>query len=756
MSQTGKRFLSGLFNRVKNTASESRATKGRGRAQTERRLGMEPLEERQLLSADPTLLSAFSSAQAANNTAAVAPAAASVSAIDLSDVEAVSVVNLEYSAATLTTTSTHYVNTDISALLDRVSCDQKGWAAALADIMTYTGWSDNSVVVDPNSDDSIEQQTFDYVSDAFTNDQTSLYYAFAWYKEGPSEYIYQGQTSYAQIYADNTDGGLFPATTGEYSLYSEYMTEILAADIPSPLYGITTEYLDNSYGVAIEVHYASNANGSDVTIGGDSSIPKKSWLAYWGYEYDATYDVADVEYYTAIYASNPDTGEIERLPIQWSNALNAYVFTTYNQTTGQLPYIYLFDVLERMPGYGTLELDAYEANNSASDFDSGTASDLGQIDVLVPSSTSGSTVYGNTFTLSDLTLFVEGDEDTPADPVDYYKFELTQTASHSDSIVVQWQEGVRYQNLKATLYVCSDNMPYAIDPTDYGYVAGQYDAVATQEIEYTVGDDGKTYSKTLNKLTLPLSGLTAGEYFLKVEFADDVVNGVNAEYSVTFNAGYDDIYETNNSFEEVNALEYSTPANPTANLGVLYGTTELSDLVLKQYSNKIDETDWYRFEMTETGTSANEINLYYVSTSSQINDADLDLYLYKADSSSPRGYTLVAKSYVEMTNIETISLDGVEAGVYYIKVVGNYSAGNVEYKLEINPGVSSVPDLRAEVLAGSNWDNALIVTSEKYVPNGSEVFSSEAVIGVDSTVYLNYSFSVNGSSTKYGADETAV
>ncbi|MBR0226704.1 MAG: caspase family protein [Thermoguttaceae bacterium] len=756
MSQTGKRFLSGLFNRVKNTASEPRATKGRGRAQTDRRLGMEPLEERQLLSADPTLLSAFSSAQAADNTAAVAPAAASVSAIDLSSVDSVSVVDPGYSAATLTTTTTHYVNTDISAVLDRFSCDQQGWAATLANLLTYTGWSDNSVVVNPEVDSPIEQQTFDYISNAFTNDQTSLYYAFAWYKEGASEYVYQGQPAYAQIYVGNTDGGLFPATAGEYSLYSDYMTEILAADIPSPLYGITTEYLDNNYGIAIEVHYASNATGSDVTIGGDSSVPKKTWLTYWGYEYDATYEATDVEYYTAIYASNPDTGEVERLPIRWNNALNAYVFTTYNQTTGQIPYIYLFDVLERMPGYGTLELDAYEANNTHDDFVAGTPSSLGQIDVLVPSSTSGSTVYGNTFTLSDLTLFAEGDDATPADPVDYYKFELTQTASRSDSIVVQWQDGVRYQNLKATLYVCSDNVAYPIDPVDYGYVTGHYDSVLTKQIEYKVGSDGKTYFRTINKLTLPLSGLTAGEYFVKVEFADDVVNGVNAEYSVTFNAGYDDVYETNNSFEEVNALEYSTTANPTANLGVLYGTTELSDLVLKQYSNKIDETDWYRFEMTETGTAANEINLYYTSTSSQINDADLDLYLYKADSSSSRGYTLIGKSYVEMTNKETISLEGVEAGVYYIKVVGNYSAGNVEYKLEINPGVSSVPDLRAEVLAGSNWEDPLVVTSEKYVPNGSEIYRSEAVIGVDSTVYLNYSFSVNGSSTKYGAAETAV
>ncbi|MGI6402336.1 MAG: choice-of-anchor Q domain-containing protein [Thermoguttaceae bacterium] len=755
MSQSGKRFLSGLFNRVKNTAFESRATNGRGRAQTDRRLGMEPLEERQMLSADPALLSALASTSGADAVAAVAEQTTNVDAIDLSSVQNLSVDGALYSNATLAAQTTHRVNTDISAFIDRWSRDEQGWAASLANLLAYTGWSDNAVVVDPESPRSIEQQTFDYISNAFTNDQTSLYYAYAWYMGGASDYIYDGQNAYAQIYPDNTDGGLFPATTGEYELYSEYMKEILAADIQSPLYGITTEYLNNNYGVSIEVHYSSNATGRDVTISPESSIPRKTWLTYWGYDFDATYRPTDVEYYTAIYASNPETGEIERLPIQWSNALDSYVFTTYNQATGQVPYMYLFDVLQRMPGYGTLEADAYEPNNAAEDFFVGSPSDLGQIDVIVPSSSGGSTVYGNTFTLDNLTLYAEGDEGA-ADPVDFYKFELTQTASLSDSIVVEWSQGVRHQDLKATLYVCINNEAYPLDPTNYGFVTGYYDSVASQEIKYSVGEDGKIYSNTISKLTLPLSGLTEGEYFLKVEFADSVVNGVNEDYSVTFNAGYDDIYEPNNSFEQVNKLPYSTPEAPTANLGVLYGTTNLSDLVLKQYSNMIDESDWYRFEMTEAGTAGNLINLYYTSTSSQINDADLDLYLYKYDPTSPRGYTLVAKSYVEMTNIETVSLDGMDAGVYYIKVVGNYSAGNVEYKLEINPGVSSVPDLRAEVLPGANWEAPLVVSSEKYVPNGSETYRSEAVIGVDSTVYLNYSFSVNGASKEYGADETAI
>lgn len=736
MSQTGKRFLSDLLNRVLNTTSES---KKNGRALSARRLGMEPLEERQLLSADPTLLRAFS-----DDTASVANVAAPVS---------VSVDSINLSNATLASDGSHVVSSDIASTNSgSFRHYNQGWAATLADLLAYTGWSDNAEIVDPESTDSLEQQTFDYIANSFSNAPTSILYAYAWFMGGADEYIYQDQTAYAQILPNNLNGGLYPSTSGEWQAYSSYMKEILASDIPSPLYGVSTEYLDNNYGVAVTVHYRSNLTGEDVDF---ALTPKQSTLTFWGYDYDSTYAPEDPEYYTAVYMSNPETGEVERMPVKWNTLTETYDFVTYDQTTGQTPYIYSFTVLQRMPGYGVLEEDAYEPNNGVLDFEAGSPSDLGKIDVIKPGATTGSTTNGNVIVLEDLTLYAEGNETQKADPVDFYKFELTQTASNSDSIIVEWADGVRYQNLKATLYSCSGNEAFVLDPTLYGHVAGYYDAVSTDYLEYVVGEDGKTYTKTVHRLALPLSGLTSGEYFLKVEFADDVVNGVNVNYKVTINAGFDDVYEANNSFEAVNELPVSTTQNPTANLGVLYGTTELSDLVLRQYSNVVDETDWYRFEMTETGSASNFINLYYNSTASNVNDADLDLYLYKYDPTSSRGYTLVAKSYVEMTNKESISLEGVDPGVYYIKVVGNYSAGNVEYKLEINPGVSDVPDLRPEVLPGTNWEAPLVVSGDKYVPNGSEVYENDQVVGVDSPIYLNYSFTVNGASKDLGADKTA-
>ncbi|MBQ3821503.1 MAG: hypothetical protein II807_00450, partial [Thermoguttaceae bacterium] len=77
MSHSGKRFLSDLVNRVFSSNTESRATaKRRERSLSARRLGMEPLEDRQLLSVDPTLLGAASQAEVS--------LAAATPAVDLS------------------------------------------------------------------------------------------------------------------------------------------------------------------------------------------------------------------------------------------------------------------------------------------------------------------------------------------------------------------------------------------------------------------------------------------------------------------------------------------------------------------------------------------------------------------------------------------------------------------------------------------------------------------------------------------------
>lgn len=772
MSQNGKRFLSDLMNRVLSSKESRSTAKRRELSLTARRLGMEQLEDRQLLAVDPTLLSAASQAEVSQSVANA------VEAVDLSALQqdasvvattgsgvAITVDDALFSnAASDDTTGTHRVDADLTAnIYDRLlSNSQMTWAATLANMLTYTGWGATSVV-DSTLEERAEQQVLDYFTSSFTNDPSNLALAYAWFMGGPAEYTLQGNDAWAQILPNTENGGLFPASSGDYSNPSTYCKEFLASEITSPLYGITTDYLNNNWGVGIEVHYVGPL-GTDVETGAVAGQAKSTWLTFWGYDYDSSYQPEDQEYYTAVYVSNPYTGTIDRLTIEWSDNLKSYVFTNFQGSglvNGQVPYIYSFTCIDRMPGFGVLTPDQFEPNNSSADFDNPeSAADLGCIDIVVPSASTGVAANGNTFTLENLTLYAQGSEDgtVPADPVDYFKFELTQTASHSDNIIVKFGTGYLNSPLKASLYVCGeDGEAYPVDPTEYGYVGDHYDAVASATTSYYVGEDGKTYSETTNQLKLDISGLTAGKYYLKVEFADGVVGGVNSGYSITFNAGYDDLYESNDSFDEVNALPVDRPNNPSSNLGVLYGRKFIDNLVLKQYDPNISETDWYRFEMTSTGKAGDAVNLYYKSTANDINDADLDFVLYREDPDDVygRGYTMVDRSWQVMTDVETVSLEGLEAGVYYIKVVGNLAAEdgvfvNVEYKLEILPGVDEnlPPDLRSEVLAGNNWEGPLVVALDRYVPSETEQFKSESTVGLDGNVYLNYSFAVYGVQTE--------
>ncbi len=763
MSQSGKRFLSGLVNRVLSS-KEAREEKRRERSLTAKRLGMEPLEDRQLLAVDPTILSAASMAEVGRSETD------GVQSIDLSALAAVDVgatisVDGASNAASEDTSGTRLIDANLNAsIVDRYSRSQMTWAASLANALTYTGWSVTSIV-DPKSDVPPEQQTFDYFANSFTNDPSNVALAYAWFMGGASEYTLQGNLEWAQIQPNNENGGLFPASSGDYQDPSYYCKEFRASEIASPLYGITTDYLNKNWGVVCEVHFIGSS-GSDVqTYPGQA---KAKWFTLWGYDYDSSYDPQDKEYYTAVYMSNPDTGTVERMAISWSNALDSYVLTNYESDVYyQVPYIHSFTVVDRMPGYGVLTPDEYEPNNETNDFDvPSPKADLGKVDVIVPSSTTGSRTNGKVTHLDGLTLYAQGSEDGKVvpDPVDYFKFELDQNASHSDYILVSYGSGYLNSPLKATLYVCGlDGEAYPIDPTDYGYVGDHFAAVSSTDTSYYVGEDGKTYSEVVNKLRLDLSGLTPGEYYLKIEFADDVYGGINSGYSIDVCAGFDDLYESNNSFEEVAALPVDAPNNPTANFGVLYDRKFVDNLVLKQYDPNISETDWFRFEMTATGTEKSLINVYYNSTTNDINDADLDFVLYRENPNDPygRGYEMVDRSWEVMTDVETVSLEGLEAGVYYIKVVGNLAAEdevfvNVEYKLEIIPGVDEnlPPDLRAEVLAGNNWEGPLVVAVDRYVPSGVDQFKSESIVGKDGNVYLNYSFAVygprkNGEPAKY-------
>ncbi|MBQ9801235.1 MAG: caspase family protein, partial [Thermoguttaceae bacterium] len=786
MSQQGKQFLSGLVNRVFNSKKKTNAPS--------RRLGMEPLEDRQLLAVDPTLLAA-ANAEAAQ-TATLAGPVVEFDLSALTEVKAAaptfSVSNGTFEETTLVSKPESFQATvgdlvsnatiadetpvasapDIAVSImpefdgdDRVEellqyvteYSEMGWAATLANMLTYAGWGPSSEAVDPDSDVKPENQVFDYFTDAFTNDQSSLLYGLAWFMNGSAEYMPQGQEGWAQLDEESTAGNLFPANTGTWGDYSDYCREILASDIISPFYGIQTEYLANGGAVGVEIRFSTIAGDATNAL---TQQPEKEWVTLWGFttdDADGFYNENDKGYYSGMIVSTTE-GEIRTLPVVWDNSIGetgAYRIVGTNAAEGQVPYVYSFTTLERMPGYG-VEADIYEKNDTLADVVANPKADLGEIDAIVGDSSADRSIEGNVLVLENLTLYSDApNADSSADPVDYYAFSLGQTASNSDYILLEYEDAYGVAPLDVTLYLRGEDGSLSpIDPELYGYEPGRYDATFSKETIYNVGEDGKTYATTTCRHRISLAGLNPGGYgenqfYLKVEFANPTAAGqINDGYKLTFHAGFDDSFEQNDEFEDV----ANAPVGTNGNLGVLFGPTVLTDLVLKQYNrNETSEVDWFRFEMTAEGTADSAVNLYYKSKFVQTNDGDLDVYLYKADDTDPRGYKLVTRSEKVVDNVESISLEGLDAGVYFVKIVGFKGASNVGYKLELVPGVCDVPDARLEAPADSAWESPLVVTTQKQSASETEVFQNETTIGADTDIYLNYSVAISENADYPGA-----
>ncbi len=781
MSQQGKQFLSGLVNRVFHSKKKTSAPS--------RRLGMEPLEDRQLLAVDPTLLNA-ANAEAAQTATLLGPvvefdlsaltevkAAAPTFSVSIGTFEETTLVSkpesFQATVGDLVSNATLDGETSASAAPDiSVSIAPKsdeasawlehftehgnmGWAATLANMLTYAGWGPSSEAVDPDSETKPEDQIFDYFADAFTNDQSSLSAGLAWFMNGAAEYAYQGQEGWAQLDENSTAGNLFPATEGVWSGYDEYSDEIIASEVRSPFYAIQVDYLSNGAAVGMEVRFD--------TIDGDavdafSGQPSKQWLTLWGFTTDDSYDEDDRNHYTGVVVSDPTDGSIKTIPVAWSEAIGAYRLVGFDAALGQTPYVYSFTTLERMPNYGVSD-DLYEKNDTLADLNANTKANLGEIDAITAGQTDG-----NVLVLENLSLYSDGDA------VDYYAFSLGQCASNSDYILLEYRDAYGVAPLSVTLYRRGeDGSLIPLDSEDYGYEPGRYDATYSKETVYSVDENGKTVATTNCRHRISLAGLNPGGYeddanphdqfILKVEFANaDVAYQVNNGYQLTFRAGFDDSFEQNDTFEDV----ADAPVGTGGNLGVLFGDRTLTDLVLKQYDrNYVSEVDWYRFETTGIGVAGNEINLYYQSKFEQENDGDLDFYLYKEDASDPRGYSIVKdadgnqlKSELKLDGdqyYETISLEGLEAGAYFVKVVGFKNASNVGYKLEFKPACSDVLDARVEK-PGSDWESSFVVTTQNSADSLSEIFQSEASVGVDSDVYLNFGVAISDAN----ADEKGV
>ncbi len=169
---------------------------------------------------------------------------------------------------------------------------------------------------------------------------------------------------------------------------------------------------------------------------------------------------------------------------------------------------------------------------------------------------------------------------------------------------------------------------------------------------------GGSHSITDNE-SFSLAGLGAGQYAVRVFGWEP-----NGDYSIALTGGVDtsvaaDRYEDNDTAAEAHAFGRLTGTNTYDNLTVESG-----------------DSDWYSFRMAARGGENDHVRLSF-----QHARGDVDVELYRADASGGQG-DYIAGSY-SVGNSEHISLQGLDAGTYFVHVYGHAGASNPNYSMAI-------------------------------------------------------------------------
>jgi hypothetical protein len=136
-------------------------------------------------------------------------------------------------------------------------------------------------------------------------------------------------------------------------------------------------------------------------------------------------------------------------------------------------------------------------------------------------------------------------------------------------------------------------------------------------------------------------------------------------------AAADDSYEPNDTPRQV--LSLTSPGGPW--LGAVEGDLSIAGLKLA------DRADWFRFRLTTEGQPGDDVAIAF-----KHRRGNLDLALFNA-----RGRVQLDSSATNRAT-ESVSLDGLPAGWYMVKVSGRDNATNPNYRLSFDAPVDSPTD----------------------------------------------------------------
>jgi hypothetical protein len=197
-----------------------------------------------------------------------------------------------------------------------------------------------------------------------------------------------------------------------------------------------------------------------------------------------------------------------------------------------------------------------------------------------------------------------------------------------------------------------------------------------------------------NQEQISLAGLPAGTYLLDVY---GYAGASNPAYSLNVNAAPQGV--TADRFED------NDTAGTATDLRSISGTVTESGLTVQS-----GDADWFKFTLAGAGRSGDAVTLNFTHA---LGDVDMQLY-------NSAGTTLLASSG-GVGNQEQISLAGLAAGTYLVKVYGYAGASNPSYSISVsaapqavtadrfedNDNAGTATDLR--IISGTVTESALTV-----------------------------------------------
>ena len=260
---------------------------------------------------------------------------------------------------------------------------------------------------------------------------------------------------------------------------------------------------------------------------------------------------------------------------------------------------------------------------------------------------------------------------------DYYKFHLGQLGRNADFLTVERTAGTGYLTI---------------------YIYGKY---------------GESVSKTtlegFGEISLSLASLAIGDYSI-------LINGKESEYNLRLNLAtvVGDRYDSGNGNDTMGTA---------TDLGILYGRQTQGNLSLHVNG----DVDFYKFNLIEDASSADTIGITHDATL-----GDLDIYLYNASGQE------VKKAFTRRNNNENISLAGLKAGCYYLKVAG--------YKDNVVNNYSLNYQIAADMVVADDYETGepIRIRQSQTIDNLS---ISPAATGVDTADTFSITLSAKGNSS---------